>query len=347
VKLREEIRRHNYAYYVLDNPEITDVEYDELFRRLEELEREHPELITPDSPTQRVGAAPSAGFPTAIHAIPMLSLANAFTEDELRNFDRRVRKLLDSDEITYVAEPKLDGLSIELVYHDGILVRGSTRGDGVEGEDVTANLRTVRSIPLRLRAPNSHTPSLVEARGEVFINKDDLHRLNEEREKRGLSTFANPRNLAAGSLRQLDPRVTATRPLRFYAYDYGRLEGIEVSSQIKLLDTLATLSIPTNPLRRTCRGIEEAITFYREFQRMREDLPYEADGIVIKVNDFSSREKLGAVSRSPRWAIAGKYPAEPRSPSSIRCVCAGWRSPTPPCTTRTKSCARESASGIW
>ncbi|MEA3239528.1 MAG: NAD-dependent DNA ligase LigA [Candidatus Bipolaricaulota bacterium] len=308
--LREEIRRHNYAYYVLDSPHVSDAEYDALFQKLEELERNHPELITPDSPTQRVGAVPSAGFPTAVHAVPMLSLSNAFTEDELRDFDRRVRKLLDSDEIAYIAEPKLDGLSVELVYRDGILVQGSTRGDGVNGEDVTVNLRTVRSIPLRVRSTNDSTPTLVEARGEVFINKDDLLNLNEQREREGLRPFANPRNLAAGSLRQLDPHVTATRPLRFYAYDYGRLEGIEVSSQNKLLDTLATLGIPTNPLQRMCHGIEEAISFYREFQQMRETLPYEADGIVIKVNDFSSREKLGAVSRSPRWAIAGKYPAE-------------------------------------
>jgi DNA ligase (NAD+) len=308
--LREEIRRHNYAYYVLDSPRVSDAEYDALFRRIEELERKHPDLITPDSPTQRVGVAPSAGFPTAIHAVPMLSLTNAFTEDELRDFDRRVCKLLGSDEITYVAEPKLDGLSVELLYHDGVLARGSTRGDGVDGEDVTANLRTVRSIPLRLRMPNGHTPSLVEARGEVFINKDDLHRLNERREKDGLPPFANPRNLAAGSLRQLDPHVTATRPLRFYAYNYGRLEGVDVSSQIELLDVLASLGIPTNPLRHICHGIEEAISFYREFQKTRENLPYEADGVVIKVNDFSSREVLGAVSRSPRWAIAGKYPAE-------------------------------------
>jgi DNA ligase (NAD+) len=308
--LREEIRRHNYAYYVLDSPRVSDAEYDALFRRIEELERKHPDLITPDSPTQRVGVAPSAGFPTAIHAVPMLSLTNAFTEDELRDFDRRVCKLLGSDEITYVAEPKLDGLSVELLYHDGVLARGSTRGDGVDGEDVTANLRTVRSIPLRLRMPNGHTPSLVEARGEVFINKDDLHRLNERREKDGLPPFANPRNLAAGSLRQLNPHVTATRPLRFYAYNYGRLEGVDVSSQIELLDVLASLGIPTNPLRHICHGIEEAISFYREFQKTRENLPYEADGVVIKVNDFSSREVLGAVSRSPRWAIAGKYPAE-------------------------------------
>ena len=308
--LREEIRRHNYAYYVLDSPRVSDAEYDALFRRIEELERKHPDLITPDSPTQRVGAAPSAGFPTAIHAVPMLSLTNAFTEDELRDFDRRVCKLLGSDEITYVAEPKLDGLSVELLYHDGVLARGSTRGDGVDGEDVTANLRTVRSIPLRLRMPNGHTPSLVEARGEVFINKTDLANLNEQREREGMRPFANPRNLAAGSLRQLDPHVTATRPLRFYAYNYGRLEGVDVSSQIELLDVLASLGIPTNPLRHICHGIEEAISFYREFQKTRENLPYEADGVVIKVNDFSSREVLGAVSRSPRWAIAGKYPAE-------------------------------------
>lgn len=308
--LREEIRRHNYAYYVLDSPEITDAEYDAIYRRLEELEREHPDLVTPDSPTQRVGAAPSAGFSTAIHAVPMLSLANAFSEDELRDFDRRVRKLLKTEEVTYVAEPKLDGLSVELVYENGILVRGSTRGDGINGEDVTANLRTVRSIPLRLRSVNGSTPSLVEARGEVFINKGDLLNLNEQRQREGLQAFANPRNLAAGSLRQLDSRITATRPLRFYAYDYGRMEGVDVSSQIELLETLAKLGIPTNPLRRTCRGIEEAISFYHEFQQMREELPYEADGIVIKVNDFASREVLGAVSRSPRWAIAGKYAAE-------------------------------------
>ncbi len=309
-RLREEIRRHNYAYYVLDNPTITDSEYDALYRRLEVLEREHPDLITPDSPTQRVGAAPATGFPTAVHAIPMLSLANAFSEDELRDFDRRVRKVLEMDDVVYIAEPKLDGLSIELVYENGILVRGSTRGDGVNGEDVTANLRTIRSIPLHLRNISESTPPLIEARGEVFINKDDLRKLNEKRESEGLAPFANPRNLAAGSLRQLDPHVTATRPLRFYAYDYGRLQGIEVASQSELLDVLSSLGIPTNPLRRTCHGIEAAISFYHEFQQMREELPYEADGIVIKVNDFASREKLGAVSRSPRWAIAGKYPAK-------------------------------------
>ncbi len=309
-RLREQIRSYNYAYYVLDNPLVTDAEYDECFRRLEQLEKENPELIVPDSPTQRVGASPSPTFPTATHAVPMLSLTNGFSEDELRDFDRRARKTLQHDEITYMAEPKLDGLSVEIIYRDGSLVQGSTRGDGINGEDVTPNLRTVRPIPLRLRQVNGHIPSLLEARGEVFINKNDLYHLNKQRELEGLSLFANPRNLAAGSLRQLDPHVTATRPLRFYAYDYGRLDGLDISTQLQLLDTLAKVGIPTNPLRRLCHGIEEAISFYHEFEKMREDLPYESDGIVIKVNEFSTRETLGSVSRSPRWAIAGKYPAE-------------------------------------
>jgi DNA ligase (NAD+) len=309
-RLREEIRRYDYAYYVLDNPLVTDAEYDNRYRRLEQLEKENPKLIDPDSPTQRVGASPSEVFPSATHAVPMLSLSNAFNEDELRDFDRRVRKTLNSDEITYVAEPKLDGLSVELVYRDGSMVQGSTRGDGINGEDVTPNLRTVRSIPLRLRESNGIVPRLVEVRGEVFINKEDLNRLNEEREEEGLSPFANPRNLAAGSLRQLDPQVTASRQLQFYAYNYGRLEGLHVSTQIQLLEILSKLGIPTNPLRQLCQGIEEAISFYREFESIRQTLTYESDGIVIKVNDFPSREALGTVSRSPRWAVAGKYPPE-------------------------------------
>ncbi len=309
-QLREEIRRHNYAYYVLDRPELTDAEYDALFHKLQKLEEEHPELITPDSPTQRVGAPPDNGFPTAVHVLPMLSLANAFSPDELRDFDRRVCRLLEREDITYVTEPKLDGLSIELVYRDGVIVQGSTRGDGVNGEDVTSNLRTVQSIPLRLRPIDGAVPALIEIRGEVFINRQDLERLNEEREQEGLALFANPRNLAAGSLRQLDPRITATRPLRFYGYDCGRAEGIEIGSQQELLRTLAGLGIPVNPRWCVCHGIEESIAFYHRFQEERETLPYEADGVVIKVDDFELREVLGAVSRSQRWAIAGKYPPE-------------------------------------
>ncbi len=308
--LRETLRHHNYLYYVLDQPEITDSEYDSLFRRLQELEEEHPEIITADSPTQRVGAPPAEGFKEAVHAVPMQSLANAFSIDDLRDFDSRVRKLLDVDMVSYVVEPKLDGLSVELVYRDGTFVQGSTRGDGVNGEDVTGNLRTIRSIPLRLRPLNGITPTLLEVRGEVYIEKEDLARLNRERETEGLPPFANPRNLAAGSLRQLDPRVTERRPLRIYCYTFGRIEGITVGSQIELLETFLRLGIRVNPLHRLCRGIDEAISVYEEFQEQRGTLPYEADGMVIKVNDFAAQKALGTIARSPRWAIAGKYPAE-------------------------------------
>ncbi|MCK4355774.1 NAD-dependent DNA ligase LigA [Candidatus Bipolaricaulota bacterium] len=308
--LRETLRHHNYLYYVLDQPEITDSEYDSLFRRLQELEEEHPEIITADSPTQRVGAPPAEGFKEAVHAVPMQSLANAFSIDDLRDFDSRVRKLLDVDMVSYVVEPKLDGLSVELVYRDGTFVQGSTRGDGVNGEDVTGNLRTIRSIPLRLRPLNGVTPTLLEVRGEVYIEKEDLARLNREREGEGLPPFANPRNLAAGSLRQLDPRVTERRPLRIYCYTFGRMEGITVDSQIELLETFRKLGIRVNPLYRLCHGIDEAISVYEEFQGQRGTLPYEADGMVIKVNDFAAQKALGTIARSPRWAIAGKYPAE-------------------------------------
>jgi DNA ligase (NAD+) len=308
--LRETLRHHNYLYYVLDQPEIVDSEYDSLFQRLQALEEEYPELITADSPTQRVGAPPAEGFKEAVHTVPMQSLANAFSVDELRNFDSRVRKLLEVDVVSYVVEPKLDGLSVELVYRDGTFVQGSTRGDGVNGEDVTGNLRTIRSIPLRLRPIEGVIPSLLDVRGEVYIEKEDLARLNRERETEGLPPFANPRNLAAGSLRQLDPRVTERRPLRIYCYTFGRMEGITVGSQIELLETFLRLGIRVNPLYRLCNGIDEAISVYEEFQEQRVTLPYEADGMVIKVNDFAAQKALGTIARSPRWAIAGKYPAE-------------------------------------
>ncbi len=309
-ELRETIRRHNYLYYVLDKPKVSDAKYDALFRRLQELEEAHPDLITPDSPTQRVGAPPAQGFATATHAVPMLSLGNAFNVDELKDFDRRVRKLLDAAAVTYLAEPKLDGLSVELVYQDGLFVQGSTRGDGVNGEDVTANLRTIRSIPLRLQDLGRRVPSLLEVRGEVYIDKDDLTSLNRQREKEGLAFFANPRNLAAGSLRQLDPRVPASRPLKIFCYNIGRAEGIRIETQEELLEVLVELGVRVNPLYRLCKGIDEAIAFYGQVQEAREGLPYEADGVVVKVNEFASRRILGEVSRSPRWAIAGKFPAE-------------------------------------
>jgi len=309
-RLRAEIERHDYLYHVLNRPEISDTEYDRLFRRLVELEEEHPELVSPDSPTQRVGAPPAEGFAPVPHSVPMLSLANAFDEEEIRDFDRRLREILNVDRIRYVAEPKLDGLSVELVYRDGVFVRGSTRGDGRVGEDVTANLRTVRSIPLRLRTTNGPPPPLLEVRGEVYIEKEDFRVLNERRAEAGLAPFANPRNLAAGSLRQLDPAVTASRPLKAYFYDIGRTEGISITTQAELLSVLPRLGLRVNPLYRVCDGIDEAIAFYQELQEERDRLPYETDGVVIKLDDFASRRLAGEVSRSPRWAIAAKFPAE-------------------------------------
>jgi DNA ligase (NAD+) len=309
-RLRETLDHHDYLYHVLDAPEIPDAEYDGLLRRLIALEAEYPELVSPDSPTRRVGAAPSAGFPSVPHSTPMLSLSNAFDEEALREFDRRVRGLLDVDSVRYVAEPKLDGLSVELTFEEGAFVRGSTRGDGHVGEDVTANLRTIRSVPLRLRDEEVPVPPLLEVRGEVYIDKEDLEALNRERDAAGLATFANPRNLAAGSLRQLDSRITAARPLKIYCYDVGRFAGIQIDSQQQLLALLPSLGIRVNPVYAACEGIEPAIALYRQMQVDRDRLPYETDGIVLKVDDFAARRVAGQISRSPRWAIAGKFPAE-------------------------------------
>jgi len=309
-RLREAIHRHNFLYFVRDAPEISDAEYDALLRRLRDLEAEHPESITPDSPTQRIGAQPSDAFSPVRHSEPMLSLSNAFSVGELREYDRRIRGLLDVDVIRYIAEPKLDGLSVELVYEDGLFVRGSTRGDGRTGEDVTANLKTIRSIPLRLREEEQSAPALLEVRGEVYIEKSDLARLNREREASGLEPFANPRNLASGSLRQLDPQVTARRPLKVYCYDVGHIEGTRIDSQQELLTILPRLGLRVNPLYEPCDGIDEAIRFYERIETEREDLPYEADGVVLKIDRFDLRRAAGQVSRSPRWAIAAKFPAE-------------------------------------
>lgn len=308
-QLRAEIERHNHLYYVLNQPELSDADYDALYRKLEQLEARHPEFLSPDSPTQRVGAAPSQSFASIEHSIAMLSFGNAFDVDGLRDFDRRIRSLLNADEVIYVAEPKLDGLAVELVYRDGRLVSGSTRGDGRIGEDVLANLRTIRSIPLRLRTPDTPVPSLLEVRGEVFIEKKAFAALNRQREADELPTFANPRNLAAGTLRQLDPTVTASRPLSIYCYDIGLVEGMAIECQQQLLRTLPELGFPVNPRYRSCIGIEDVIDFYREIGDIRDHLPYEADGVVIKVDSFTARQTLGTVSRSPRWAIAGKFPA--------------------------------------
>ena len=309
-ELREEIRKHDYHYYVLNQPLISDAEYDRLFRELQELEEKYPQFVTPDSPTQRVGAPPAEEFRPVRHAVPMLSLQNCFSEEEFLEWDRRVRRLLGGERPVYICEPKLDGLSVELVYENGVFTVGSTRGDGYVGEDVTRNLRTIRQIPLRLRPLNGEVPRLLEVRGEVYMEKEDFKRLNREREEKGEPPFANPRNAAAGSLRQLDPNITARRPLKAFFYALGRAEGITIRSQEELLTTLSKLGLPVNPLWRRCESPEEAIAFYHELLERRDELPYEADGVVVKVNDFSQREVLGEVSRAPRWAIAFKFPAE-------------------------------------
>jgi len=309
-RLRSELARHNYLYHVLDRPEIEDAEYDALFRRLLALEAEHPEWITPDSPSQRVGAPPAETLVPASHALPMLSLDNAFSEEELRAFDERVRGLVRRDDVRYLAEPKLDGLSVELVYENGRLALGSTRGDGLTGENVTANLRTIHAIPLRLRADGGPPPPRLEVRGEVYIEKAAFEELNRRREGDGLAPYANPRNLAAGSLRQLDSRITAERPLRMYCYDVGRVEGLRLESQLELLSVLPTFGLPVNPLYALCETFDEVIAFYHKVQSLRESLPYETDGIVVKIDRFDLRREAGSVSRSPRWAIAGKFPAE-------------------------------------
>lgn len=309
-KLREEIRRYDYYYYVLNQPLISDAEYDKLFRELQELEEKYPELVTPDSPTQRVGAPPAEEFAPVEHAIPMLSLQNCFDDEELEEWDERVRRLLGGEPVEYVCEPKLDGLSVELVYVDGVFTVGSTRGDGRVGEDVTRNLRTIKQVPLKLFPLNGKLPKLLEARGEVYMEKEAFRKLNEERAKRGEPLFANPRNAAAGSLRQLDPNVTASRPLKIFFYGLGRAEGIEIRSQAELLTIFPRLGLPVNPLWKLCKTLDEVKAFYRELLAMRHELPYEMDGMVIKVNDFAQREILGEVSRAPRWAIAYKFPAE-------------------------------------
>lgn len=308
--LRAEIRRHDYLYHVLDRPEITDAEYDRMFRELVDLEARYPELVTPDSPTQRAGAPPAAEFRPVPHALPMLSLQNCFRDEELAEWHDRVRRLLGEEQVEYVCEPKLDGLSVELVYEDGVFVVGSTRGDGRVGEDVTANLRTIRQLPLRLFPVNGSVPRLLEVRGEVYMEKAAFLRLNEERARHGEPEFANPRNAAAGSLRQLDPAITARRPLKLFCYHVGRVEGIEIRSQAQLLTTFPSLGLPVNPRWRLGRDLPEVRAYYRELLAARDEVPYATDGMVVKVNDFSQRERLGEIARAPRWAIAYKFPAE-------------------------------------
>jgi DNA ligase (NAD+) len=309
-ELREQIEHHNYLYYVLDRPEIPDSEYDRLMRELQALEAEHPELITADSPTQRVGAAPLEAFEEALHRVPMLSLANALDEQELLDFDRRVRERLGRDELVrYEAEPKLDGLAISLRYEAGKLVEGATRGDGTRGEKVTENVRTIESIPLRLRG--SDWPEVLEVRGEVFMSKQGFEALNERCRARGEKPFVNPRNAAAGSLRQLDSRITAERPLRFLAYGWGDITGsLPSDTQTRVLERLADWGLPISPERRVLEGLEACLAYRDALGGRRDELDYDIDGIVFKVDSLADQEVLGFVSRAPRWAIAYKFPAQ-------------------------------------
>ncbi|HET9041924.1 MAG TPA: NAD-dependent DNA ligase LigA [Burkholderiales bacterium] len=307
--LRAALEEANYRYYVLDAPTISDAEYDRLFRELQDLEAQQPELATPDSPTLRVGAAPLEAFGTVRHRVPMLSLNNAFEDEEVAAFDRRVREGLGNGPVEYACEPKFDGLAISLVYERGVFAQGATRGDGYEGEDVTVNLRTVKSIPLRLRA--THAPPLLEVRGEVIIYRRDFERLNARQRAQGAKEFANPRNAAAGGLRQLDSRITASRPLRFFAYGLGETAGRrEVQTQSGVLELLDKLGLPVCAERRTVQGVEGLLAYYRELGAKRTLLPYDVDGVVYKVNRLADQERLGFVARAPRFAVAHKFPAE-------------------------------------
>ncbi len=309
-RLREQIEQHNHRYYVLDDPEISDAEYDALLRELEAIEESFPSLRDPLSPTQRVGHAPVDHFSPARHATPMLSLANAASAEEVREFDARVRRLLSRDDpIAHTAEPKMDGLAVELIYERGELRRGATRGDGVTGEDVTQNLRTVRSVPLRLRSPaKSPPPARLAVRGEVYMAIADFEALNAARLAKGEPAFANPRNAAAGSIRQLDPRLASARPLDIYFYGVGDTAGHRFRSQWEILRTLPTWGLRVNPLIARCEGVEEAIRYFDGLASKRDTLPYEIDGVVIKVDDLRMQEELGAIARSPRWAVAYKFP---------------------------------------
>jgi len=309
--LRSELNDHNYRYYVLDDPVISDAEYDRLLRELQSLEDAHPDLIADDSPTQRVGAPPLDGFGNIRHRIPMQSLANAMDTEEILAFhDRLIRKLGEEQAIEYIAEPKLDGLAVELVYEKGKFVNGSTRGDGTTGEDITQNLKTIRAIPLALRVEAQAVPALLEVRGEVFIRKDDFLKLNIQQEANDKPVFANPRNAAAGSLRQLDSRITATRPLSIFCYQAGMVEGMTFETHSEFLTALQNWGFPVNPEIKILNGIEEAVAFHSDLESRRNTLPYEIDGSVFKVNNYDLQEKLGSRSRSPRWAIAGKFKAQ-------------------------------------
>ena len=313
-KLREEIRRHDELYYVSNSPEISDREYDALLEQLQKLEQAHPELITPDSPTQRVGGRPAEGFPEVVHSRQMLSLDNSYNIDELRAFDERCRRLAEGRSLDYVAELKIDGLSLSLQYADGLLVRGVTRGDGRIGEDVTQNARTIRSVPLRLKSEAKVIDANVEVRGEVFIPREVFEKTNAEREEAGEPRFANPRNAAAGAIRQLDSRLVARRKLDMFVYDLFVGGGRKpFPTHWKALEWLQAAGFRVNPHRKVCETIDEVIEFANEKEALRDDLGYEIDGLVVKVNSTALQDEFGATQKAPRWAIAYKYPARQAS----------------------------------
>jgi len=301
------LNKHNINYYVYDKPTISDFEYDILLRELEELENQNPQYSSPNSPTKRVGAKPIKEFGTIKHRLPMLSLANAMNENELKEFNKQISKII-SDDIDYVAELKLDGLAVELVYENGKFKYGSTRGDGLTGEDITNNLKTIKGIPLSL--VGKEIPKLLEVRGEVFINHNDFKKLNENRKKEGLPIFANPRNCAAGSLRQLDSKITAKRPLRIFCYAPGKVDGIKFNSQVDFLKKLPEWGFPVNPYIQLGKGVNFIIKYYKSSELLRNKIDYDIDGVVFKVNSYSLQNKIGVRSKSPRWAIAGKFKAE-------------------------------------
>jgi len=316
-ELRLKINSHNYSYHVLDNPEISDSEYDTLFKELLALENRNPSLESPDSPTQRMGAPPLDSFKNVTHRIPMLSLENAMNVDEIHSFHSRIKRALGEDEsYTYAAELKLDGLAVELIYENGIFTSGSTRGNGYTGEDITQNLKTIRSIPLKLgnsdstRKKNREPPELLIIRGEVYMEKSGFKNLNEKQIDVGNPPFANPRNAAAGSLRQLNSSITAKRPLKFFCYEMGYMKGLSVTSHSDALQLCAGFGLPVNPNTQVYKKIEEAVEYCKAWEDKRDSLPYEIDGVVIKVNELNIREELGVRSRSPRWAIAGKFKAQ-------------------------------------
>ena len=309
--LRQDLRRYEYEYHVLDNPTIPDAEYDRLFHQLKALEAEHPELITADSPTQRVGAKPLSGFAQIRHEIPMLSLDNAFSDEEFYAFVKRIedRLIRLPEPLTFCCEPKLDGLAVSILYVNGVLTQAATRGDGTTGEDITANIRTIRNIPLQLLMDNP--PARLEVRGEVFMPHAGFERLNQQALEKGEKTFANPRNAAAGSLRQLDPKITSKRPLVLNAYGIGIAEGVDLpNTHYDRLQWLKSIGIPVNPEIRLCNGTDEVLDFYRDIQNKRSSLGYDIDGTVLKINDIALQEKLGFISKAPRWAIAYKFPAQ-------------------------------------